>query len=204
MALPYGQELRNALAARDDGDGDAPGLEGNKNGPPGPAGNQKGPPTATPIAPPTTTTATEGPPTLASQNPPSETRVSSSTTAPLATASSTLPPTTSSALTMTSTAEVSPFLTSSSLAITSVAVSPSIYYEASSISSTQSFVETTLRTTSTGTGSTTALPTELVPFTPSITVQLGHSALGPGQKAGIAIGTIGACKYSFDCNNLLF
>jgi hypothetical protein len=190
MALPYGQELGSALAARDPVNTDAPGLQDNKNGPPGLAGNHKGPPIAPPVALPTTS-ATVGPPTLASQNSPPETRVSSSTIAPLATAPSTLPPTTSSTLLTTSTTEVPPSLKSSSVTATSVAVSPSIYYETSPISSTQSFVETTLRTTSTGTSITTALPTGLVPFPPSITVQSGHDTLGPGQEAGIAVGTIG-------------
>ena len=84
-------------------------------------------------------------------------------------------------------------LKSSSVTATSVAaLSIDILRNVSHLPSTQSFVETTLQNNLYWYQHlATALPTGLVPSPPSITVQSGHDTLGPGQEAGIAVGTIG-------------
>ncbi|KAH6669581.1 hypothetical protein B0J14DRAFT_122443 [Halenospora varia] len=200
MVLPDGQKLTKDLIPRDPVNTDAPGLQGNKNGPPGPAGNKKGPPTAAP------TTTTEAPTTSPIQVPPSESIVSPfSTPSPgpaFSSPASTPSPTTPPAPITTSTSEVSPSFTSPSVTSTSVALAPSIYYETSPVTSTPYLVTTTLRTIFAGTSSSTALPTGLVSFPPNTAAQFGHSTLGPGQKAGIAVGTIGAFKASFHRDRL--
>ncbi|PVH72615.1 hypothetical protein DL98DRAFT_67774 [Cadophora sp. DSE1049] len=266
MMLSKGHRLTNPPSfrkalARDPANTNAPGLEGNKNGPPGPEGNQKGPPGAA--------TSTEQPVSPTSQTLPSDTEVSSSDNLPSPPASSTASPATPALMT-TSTSPSSPGLTLSSVVVISVFPTLSINIRTFSVPVTQSVlslslistssrpapsalgtpttpsalaasgtvagtltsatpsvesltipdvsasndefsssakysvsgsppstlsatfpVETTLRTTLAYTTSATAIQTGMVYYARNGTAQSEYSAELPGQKAGVAVGTIG-------------
>lgn len=229
--LPKGHRFTNppsfqkALAVRDPANTNAPGLEGNKNGPPGPGGNQKGPPGAA--------LTTEELASLTSQTSLSETEVSSSSNPPPLPASSPAPPastpalittstssrpapsapgtpTTASALaasgtvagTLTSTTSSVESLTTPAVSASSDEFSTSAKYSVSgSPSSTLSAallpVQTTLRTTFTYTSSATTLQTGMVYYAQNSTAQSEYSAALPGQKAGAAVRTIGMFSSPF-------
>ncbi|KAE9373558.1 hypothetical protein N431DRAFT_534992 [Stipitochalara longipes BDJ] len=188
MTSPNKQKLRKRVGpAGDPANTDAPGLQRNNNGPPGPAGNKKGPPTAP------TTITTEGPATSSTQTPPAASVSatmspyfsSSSISTPLFTPSSTTSPVSATI----STAESSPSLISSLGISTSTALTPSLYYETSPGTSTTSLAKTTLSTTSSSTSSFASLSTGSV-SPPNTIIEFRHSTLKPGQRAGIALGTV--------------
>ncbi|KAH6708795.1 hypothetical protein BKA61DRAFT_738707 [Leptodontidium sp. MPI-SDFR-AT-0119] len=258
--------FRKALAARDPANTNAPGLEGNKNGPPGPEGNRKRPPGDA--------TSTEQPASPTSQTLPSDTEVSSPDNIPPPPASSIAPPATPALIT-TSTLPSSPGLTLSSVVVISVFPTLSTNFRTSSVPATQSVlslslistssrpapsapgipttpsapaasgavagtltsatpsvesltipdvsassdefsstakysvsgslpstlsatlfpVETTLRTSIAYTSSATAIQTGMVYYAWNGTVQSEYSAAPPGQKAGIAVGTIASFAF---------
>lgn len=62
--------------------------------------------------------------------------------------------------------------------------------------STPSLVKTLETTGASTSSSATPLTTGLASFPPSNVAQVRYSALGPGQKAGIAVGIIGMYKVS--------
>jgi hypothetical protein len=238
MLLPRGHRptgpppFIEPLTVRHPANSNAPGLEGNKNGPPGPKGNQKGAPLAA--------TSTEELASSTSKNPPSATGVSNSPVSPPA-ASPPTPHRTSSSSTK------SPDITLSSIIVTSVAPTPStpstisfppvstsnrpdpsppetpptsltpaVYgtvaetlisatpsvkslttlgVSASSAgfptSAQYSVLGSTPRRSFTYMSSTTPVQTEMAYHTANGTAQSKHNVVLPGQKAGIAVGTIG-------------
>ncbi|KAH8780560.1 hypothetical protein F5882DRAFT_379750 [Hyaloscypha sp. PMI_1271] len=226
MVFPNCQNSGEALAARDDGGGkNPPGLQKNKNGPPGPAGNQKGPPSKVPATvapvPPASQTTSPGTSssTSSSSNTPSPTPPTPfstpSPTAPLSvqtTSTSTsspptysspsitsiiFPPSTSSKKIYVSFTQTTELPTTPHIGISSQCVSSSVaclLSGSSSLSTTLFAVETTLQTSA---SSATAQQTGQVCYAPNSIAPSGHKAASPGQKVGIAVGTIGMFKSVF-------
>ncbi|KAF8847613.1 hypothetical protein BDZ45DRAFT_316156 [Acephala macrosclerotiorum] len=74
----------------------------------------------------------------------------------------------------------------------------------STLSATFYSVETTLRTTFTYTSSATAMQPVMVSYAPNGTAQSEYSAASPGQKSGIAVGTIAGFAFILTLIFLLF
>ena len=161
---PYFQK---GLAARDPANTNAPGLQGNKNGPPGPGGNRKGPPSDA--------TITEELVSLTSQTTPLETVVLSSDNSPSPPAKSTDPPAAIPAL-ITTSSTISPTPPPSSIIVTSapttsppVPTTPSVpsLPRISTSSQPVSFAPGTLTTSSVPAASGT-VPAPLMSVAPSV------------------------------------
>jgi hypothetical protein len=214
----------------------APGLEGNKNGPPGPEGNQRGPPGAV--------TSTEELASSTSQSPPSGTGVSDSPAPPASSSSSSsssptpLPtssgptkspdntlssvivtfvaptPSTTSTTSFRATRSV-PSLAPNSPGTPPTSLTPAVYGSvagtqysilgppSSGVSDTSFPAETTPRRSFTYTSSATPIQTKMGYHTTNGTAQSEYNVLLPGQKAGIAVGTIGMFQSPLDRDHLI-
>jgi len=225
--LPIPPSFRKPLAVRDPANPDAPGLEGNKNGPPGPEGNKKGPPSAA-----TSTQELESLTSLAfaletavssSDNPASLSPSASSTrspdTSPPSVVITTVSPSPSSAAlasapsvvittvspspsstplasaasgtSLSATSSVEPDVNASSVGFSTSAQS-SISGSPSSPAPDVSFpAKMTMRTSFTYTNAATPTQGGMVSQAPNSSAPSENNALLPGQKAGVAIGSIG-------------
>jgi hypothetical protein len=199
------------LTARDPKNTNAPGLQGNKNGPPGPEGNQKGPPGKTassvdlppppPPATPTTPSLSTSPfPGSTSSTPSSLVTTSISTSSLDLTSSSAIVTSTSFLTSYTTNRSTVQSLTAADISTSGDGISTATSYLAPVPSSsglvlfTVSTGKTPLQTTSASADSTSAVTTSqswMYSSAPNGTGSFKSNLLSPGQKAGISIGTIG-------------
>ncbi|KIM94788.1 hypothetical protein OIDMADRAFT_34792 [Oidiodendron maius Zn] len=210
------QSYLKLLTVRDPANTNAPGLQGNKNGPPGPQGNQKGPPRHA--------VSTEDPPTPPSSSsspaivipPPPSSSSSAIVTPPPATTS---PSSTSSALSTASISSSSPDHASSTVIVTSTSISSISFLtpSAPSLSTVISFTAPDIGTSNDDISSTatslvsapsssgpvllTISPGEMTLQTtfasplmisgaPNDTFRFESNRISPGQRAGISIAAI--------------